>query len=115
MRCSDSLLARKIHVSAIHQLFLDDEGIGVTDWPEYHWDMKRHASTQAVWDLTDTLMQLWEEIICRDLDEEHGQTVKQVYKTCEDHTHFKESDQPNILINTCPLLFRSLMTPACWM
>lgn len=66
MRSSESLLARKIHVSAIRQLLLDDEGIGVIDWPEYRWDMKRHTSPQTVQDLTDTLIQLWEEIICHD-------------------------------------------------
>lgn len=92
MRCSDSLLVRKIHASAIHQLVLDDEGIGVIDCPEHHWDMKRHASPQAVWDLTDTLMQLWEEIICH--DEEHGQTLKQADKTCGDHLHSRVSRSP---------------------
>lgn len=56
MRSSASLLAHKIHASAIRQLFLDDEGIGVIDCPEYHWDMKHHASLQTVQDLTDTLI-----------------------------------------------------------
>lgn len=55
-RSSASLLAHKIHASAIRQLFLDDEGIGVIDWPEYHWDTKHHASLQTVQDLTDTLI-----------------------------------------------------------
>ena len=72
------------HVARVCRQFLDDEGIDAIDWPsrspdlnpiEHLWDImyrcirRCQVSPQTVQELTDALIQVWEEIpqdtICR--------------------------------------------------
>uniref|UniRef100_A0AAY5KE76 Tc1-like transposase DDE domain-containing protein n=1 Tax=Esox lucius TaxID=8010 RepID=A0AAY5KE76_ESOLU len=72
------------HVARVCRQFQDDEGIDATDWPsrspdlnpiESPWDIMywciqhRQVATQTLQEVTDTLIQVWEEIpqdtICR--------------------------------------------------
>lgn len=65
------------HVARVCQQFLHDEGIDVMDWParspdlnpiEHIWDImsrsihQRHVAPQTVQELTDALIQVWEQI-----------------------------------------------------
>ena len=65
------------HVARVCRQFLDDEGIDAIDWPsrspdlnpiEHLWDVmyrcirRRQVPPQTVQELTDALIQVWEEI-----------------------------------------------------
>ncbi|KAJ8381365.1 hypothetical protein SKAU_G00021430 [Synaphobranchus kaupii] len=65
------------HVARVCRQFLDDEGIDAIDWPlrspdlnpiEHMWDVmsrcirRRQVAPQTVQELTDALIQVWEEI-----------------------------------------------------
>ncbi|KAJ8388882.1 hypothetical protein AAFF_G00126380 [Aldrovandia affinis] len=65
------------HVARVCRQFLDDEGIDAIDWPsrypdlnpiEHAWDVmywcirRRQVAPQTVQELTDALIQVWEEI-----------------------------------------------------
>jgi len=55
------------HVAEVCQQFLHDEGIAAMDWPARSPDLtrsihQRHVAPQTVQELTDALIQVWEEI-----------------------------------------------------
>lgn len=48
-------------------LLLDDEAVGVIDWPEYRQDMKRHAAPECPGADWYSHASLWEKIIHHDI------------------------------------------------
>lgn len=96
----------RYHVAEVCRRFLHREGIDAMDWPacspdlnpiEHVWDMmsrsirQRHAAPQTVQELTDALVQVWEEIP----QETIGSLIRSMPRRCREvilarggHTHY---------------------------
>ena len=82
------------HVARVCRQFLDDEGIDAIDWPsrspdlnpiEHLWDVmyrcirRRQVPPQTVQELTDALIQVWEEI--------PQDTIRRLIRSMPRHCH----------------------------
>ena len=94
------------HVARVCQQFLHDEGIDAMDWParstdlnpiEHLWDImsrtirRRHVAPQTVQELTDALIQVWEDIpqeTIRRLNRGMPRRCRECIQARGGHTHY---------------------------